>query len=110
MGLEHLNAGFLLHVLNEQSEFNELNTPGIRSSMDRWWANCVRDREERHAIRRLIRRVRSGDDDFVFTREMYERYIAERGGAGSQGGRAVADERAEEEEERSGVAETLEGK
>ena len=36
LDLERLNAGFLLFVLAEQSEHGELNTPAIRSSMDRW--------------------------------------------------------------------------
>lgn len=71
MGLEHLNTGFLLHVLNEQSENNELNTPGIRSSMDRWWANCIRHEEERQRVREAIHKVRL-DRDFVFTRQQYE--------------------------------------
>ncbi|KAJ8080452.1 hypothetical protein PM082_017285 [Marasmius tenuissimus] len=52
LGLEHLNAGFLLHVLNEQSEYQILDTGGIRTSMDRWWANCIRNDAERRWIAR----------------------------------------------------------
>ncbi|TFK27735.1 hypothetical protein FA15DRAFT_635399 [Coprinopsis marcescibilis] len=72
LGLERLNYGFLLHVLNEQSEHDELNTQGIRGSMDRWWANCIRDDEQRDTIGKLIRKVRNPDNDYVFTREEYQ--------------------------------------
>jgi len=82
LGLERLNAGFLLHVLNEQSESNELNTPAIRSSMDKWWANCLRNEEERTWIGLTIRRVRSGDG-YVFTRDMYENALKRRHDTGS---------------------------
>ncbi|KAH9936620.1 opioid growth factor receptor conserved region-domain-containing protein [Fomitopsis serialis] len=58
LGLERLNTGFLLFILAEQSEHGELNTSGIRSSMDRWWANCVRNEEERKWIGEMIRNVR----------------------------------------------------
>ena len=78
MGLEHFNSGFLLHVLNEQSENNELNTPGIRSSMDRWWANCVRDEEERKAIHGLLQKVRSGEEGYTFTRSEYEKCMQDK--------------------------------
>ena len=70
MGLERLNAGFLLHVLNEQSEFDELNTSQLVNSMDGWWANCIRDNEEREWIGALIKKVRKGD--ITFTRKMYD--------------------------------------
>ncbi|KAI6099550.1 opioid growth factor receptor conserved region-domain-containing protein [Pisolithus croceorrhizus] len=73
LGLEHLNAGFLLHVLNEQSEHEELTTPFIRDSMDRWWANCIRNDREREWIRQVIARVRSRQ--LVFTRQMYENVL-----------------------------------
>ncbi len=78
MGLEHLNAGFLLHVLNEQSESHNLNTRGLCSSMDRWWANCIRNEEERLWIRRLIQKVRSAEDGYVFTRQDYEKALQSR--------------------------------
>jgi len=77
MGLERLNAGFLLHVLNEQSEHNTLSTPGLRSSMDRWWANCVRNDEEREWIGKMIRKVRD-EEEFVFSRELYEQAMSRR--------------------------------
>lgn len=82
MGLEHLNAGFLLHVLNEQSEHQLLDTPRFRSSMDQWWTNCVRNEEERNWIGKIIQSVR-GDDTFVFTREMYEAALCRREETGS---------------------------
>lgn len=75
-GLEYLNAGFLLHALNEQSEFNELNTQGFHSSMDRWWANCIRNEDERKWIGDIIRKVRAGG--YTFTREMYEEALDRR--------------------------------
>lgn len=73
LGLERLNAGFVLHVLNEQSEHAELKSPFICDSMDRWWANCIRDDYEREWVARLIARVRSGQR--VFTRQMYENVL-----------------------------------
>ena len=82
--MEHLNAGFLLHVLNEQSEQNKLNTTTITSSMDRWWANCIRDEDERAWIGELIRKVRT-DQDFVFTRELYEQALERRKETGKLG-------------------------
>ncbi|KAF8903124.1 opioid growth factor receptor conserved region-domain-containing protein [Gymnopilus junonius] len=86
MELERLNAGFLLHVLNEQSEENELNTRGICNSMDTWWANCLRNKEERTWIGALIRRVRSADENgFIFTREDYEEALRTRAETGQLG-------------------------
>jgi len=80
LGYEHLNHGFLLHVLNEQSEHGQLSTPFIRSSMDHWWANCLRGGRERDWINQRIASVRNKDVDepFVFTREMYEEAIDNR--------------------------------
>ncbi|KAF8555722.1 hypothetical protein OG21DRAFT_1507350 [Imleria badia] len=69
LGMEHLNAGFLLHVLNEQSENGTLNSASLRLSMDRWWASCMRDDHEREWVGQAIAKVRSGG---LFTREMYE--------------------------------------
>lgn len=83
LGLERLNAGFLLHVLSEQSEANELNSRGIRGSMDRWWANCLRNEEERSWIGDLIRRVR--EEAFLFTREDYEQALERRAQTGQLG-------------------------
>jgi len=76
-GYEYLNYGFLLHVLNEQSEHGQLNTSILRSSMDRWWANCVRRLRERDWINQKIATARDKDVDepFVFTRELYEEAI-----------------------------------
>ncbi|KAG7088309.1 hypothetical protein E1B28_012319 [Marasmius oreades] len=76
-GLEHFNAGFLLHVLNEQSEHRMLDAGAIRNSMDRWWANCIRDDAERNWIAEVTRKVRAGGQ-FVFTREMYEQALERR--------------------------------
>jgi len=89
LGLEHLNAGFLLHVLNEQSESDELNSSGIRSSMDRWWANCIRNDEEREWVGDIIRKVRGGG--YVFTREEYETALQRRtaGRMGEDSGTSV---------------------
>ena len=78
LGLERLNAGFLLHVLNEQSESSELKSRALQDSMDRWWANCLRDEGEREWIGAEIRKVRAAEgatsksEAFVFTREAYE--------------------------------------
>ncbi|KAJ7795600.1 opioid growth factor receptor conserved region-domain-containing protein [Mycena olivaceomarginata] len=81
-GFERLNAGFLLHVLNEQSESHALNNPGLRSSMDRWWANCIRNQEEREWVGGIIAKVR-GEDGYVFTREMYAAALDQRLRTGS---------------------------
>jgi len=82
MGLEHLNAGFLLHVLNEQSESHELNPRGLCNSMDRWWANCIRNEEERLWIRDLIQKVRFAEGGYVFTRRDYEKALQNRAKTG----------------------------
>lgn len=82
LGLERLSAGFLLHVVNEQSEHGKLLAPPLTNSMDRWWANCVRNEEEREWIGGLIQKVRS-ENDFVFTREMYEKALERRKETGS---------------------------
>lgn len=76
MGLEHLNAGFLLHVLQEQSSNDQLNAHHLKSSMDRWWANCIRNEDERAFIRELIAEVRSGEKKF--TKEMYHDLLERR--------------------------------
>ncbi|KAG6332813.1 hypothetical protein ID866_6277 [Astraeus odoratus] len=76
LGLERLNAGLLLHILNEQSEHAELKTPFIRDSMDRWWSNCIRDNHEREWIGRAITKVRAGQ--LLFTRQMYEKVLETR--------------------------------
>jgi len=78
VGLEHLNIGFLLHVLCEQSESGELDSSGIRGSMDRWWANCIRHEQTRRWIGTIIKQVRRGTDGDVFTREMYEDVMAKK--------------------------------
>ena len=83
MGLEHLNAGFLLHVLNEQSEHGKLYTHAIERSMDTWWANCIRNDEERAWVGETIRKVRNGD--LVFTRQMYEAALEQRKETGKFG-------------------------
>ena len=76
MGLEHLNGGLLLHILNEQSEHNTLVDGYLIGSMDRWWANCLRDQQERQVIREAITKVRSGE--MTFTREVYEATLKRR--------------------------------
>ncbi|TCD70882.1 hypothetical protein EIP91_001190 [Steccherinum ochraceum] len=81
MGLEHLNAGFLLHVLNEQSQFGQLRSSRLVGSMDDFWANCIRNDEEREWVGKLIRKVR--DDEFSFTRDLYEDAMKRRKDTGS---------------------------
>ncbi|GJE88832.1 opioid growth factor receptor conserved region-domain-containing protein [Phanerochaete sordida] len=83
MGLEHLNAGFLLHFLNEQSEHGQLAPFSLMSSMDRWWANCIRNDEERAWLGDLIEDVRNYTTNTVWTREMYERALERRKETGS---------------------------
>lgn len=85
VGLERLNAGFLLHVLNEQSENQQLLTRMLCSSMDRWWANCVRNEQERQTIAQLVRRVRQPTDGYVFTRDVYEKLLTDRATTGRLG-------------------------
>lgn len=82
LGLEYLNSGFLLHILNEQSESHELNSPGLCNSMDRWWANCIRNEEERLWVRDLIQSVRFAEDNCVFTRQDYEEALQNRAKTG----------------------------
>ncbi|KZT09395.1 uncharacterized protein LAESUDRAFT_723156 [Laetiporus sulphureus 93-53] len=89
LGLERLNAGFLLFVLSEQSEHGELDSTDIRSSMDRWWANCVRNEEEREWIGGAIRKVRAAISGGPFTREMYKEALERRKKTGSLGGETL---------------------
>jgi len=80
MGLEHLNAGFLLHVLNEQSEHGLLNSTALRSSMDRWWINCIRNEKERVWLNHVVASVRCAD--LRFEREVYEEVLKARKSTG----------------------------
>ncbi|OSX59953.1 hypothetical protein POSPLADRAFT_1183676 [Postia placenta MAD-698-R-SB12] len=83
LGLEHLNAGFLLFVLAEQSEHGKLDTNGIRGSMDRWWVNCLRNESEREWIAGVLWRARGGGEGGTFTRAMYEEALQGRKLSGS---------------------------
>ena len=53
--------------------------------MDRWWANCIRNDQERLWIRDVISKVRAGEDDFIFTRQAYEMALQTRARTGSLG-------------------------
>jgi hypothetical protein len=77
-GLEHLSIGFLLHVLCEQSESNRLNKNRLRDSMDDYWANCIRNEQDRQWIGSMIEKVRLGSDRYVFTRVMYKDVVEKR--------------------------------
>ena len=46
--------------------------------MDRWWANCIRNDEERQWIGETIRKVRLRSDDFIFTSDEYKKYLESR--------------------------------
>jgi hypothetical protein len=81
MGVPHLSAGFLLHILAEQSEHKELVSAALMSSMDRWWANCIRNEQERAWIGTHIASVRRSEA--TFTREMYEQALLRRKQIGS---------------------------
>jgi (p)ppGpp synthase/HD superfamily hydrolase len=50
-----------------------LDTPDIFNSMDRWWANCIRNRQVSESIRDLIRKVRK--EGYIFRREEYLREV-----------------------------------
>ncbi|KIO29999.1 hypothetical protein M407DRAFT_159547 [Tulasnella calospora MUT 4182] len=74
LGLEHLSAGLMLHVLNEQTEHGHLRTRTLMDSMERYWINCIRDEYERGWLNALVERVRSRQ--LNFDREDYKRVIA----------------------------------
>ncbi|KAF8746718.1 Opioid growth factor receptor (OGFr) conserved region, partial [Rhizoctonia solani] len=74
----HYTAPFVLHVLNEQSEHGLLNAPMLQNSLDKWWANCNRNQQERQTIQEIISQVRSKPNKWVFTRAMYEQMISSR--------------------------------
>ncbi|KAG8899221.1 hypothetical protein FRB99_006852 [Tulasnella sp. 403] len=76
LGIEYASAGFLLHLLCEQSSKDQLNTAGIKGSMDGWWVHCIRNEHERLWVTTLVEDVRSGKRRF--TREDYERVLAVR--------------------------------
>jgi hypothetical protein len=86
-GLEHFNAPFLLHILQEQSENSRLSTAQIRNSMDRWWSACIRNVEERLCVQSLIQAVRH--NEMTFRRKTYRRIIIGR----QQFGRLMSDAR-----------------
>ncbi|KAJ1303410.1 hypothetical protein OPQ81_011602 [Rhizoctonia solani] len=71
----HYAAPFVLHVLNEQSEHGLLSTPMLQNSLDRWWANCNRNDQERETIRDIITHIRDKSKKWVFTRATYEQMI-----------------------------------
>ncbi len=50
--------------------------------MDRWWANCVRNEEERRWINEAVQNVRA-HLDFVFTEEAYREALQRRKVTGS---------------------------
>jgi hypothetical protein len=50
--------------------------------MDRWWANCIRNEEERQWIGSLIKKVRNAEDGYVFSRQDYEKVISYRADTG----------------------------
>ena len=77
-GLERYNAGFLLFVLSERSGNNILRSDILVNSMDRWWANCVRNHEERAWINDTIQKARSGSAKFIFTNETYREALKRR--------------------------------
>ena len=81
-GLERYNAGFLLFVLAEQSAHQQLNTQTIRGSMDRWWANCVRNQDERKWINETIKKART-EPDFLFSEDAYRDALQRRQKTGS---------------------------
>ncbi|KAF8606923.1 hypothetical protein BDV93DRAFT_488864 [Ceratobasidium sp. AG-I] len=80
----HYAAPFVLHVLSEQSEHNLLNSLIIQNSLDKWWANCNLDEDERQAVQNLIKRVRAQgrstnqEKRWIFSRDIYETMIAGR--------------------------------
>jgi hypothetical protein len=45
--------------------------------MDRWWANCIRNKRTREWIGERIRNVRSRSNGYVFTRDMYKKALEE---------------------------------
>lgn len=51
--------------------------------MDQWWANCIRNEEEREWIAGMIKKVRTARDGYVFTREMYLGALERRSRTGS---------------------------
>lgn len=59
--------------------------------MDRWWANCVRNEDERKWIGDMIRDVREGEDG-VWTREKYVEALKRRKETGKLEEVSVVDE------------------
>lgn len=83
-GLERFNAGFLLFVLAEQSEHQKLLSRMLQSSMDKWWANCIRDDEERKFVNDSIARVRARVNPiYLFSEDMYRETLRRRRRTGS---------------------------
>ena len=70
----------LLFILVEQSENGELNRRELRSSMDRFWVYCMRDRDAQATVASAIKWVRG--EDGVLTMEGYRRMVERRQGEG----------------------------
>src|SRR5277367_473936 len=70
----------LLFILAEQSENGELNRRELRSSMDRFWIYCMRDRDAQATVANAIKWVRG--EDGVLTMDGYRRMVERRQGEG----------------------------
>ncbi|KAI5476950.1 hypothetical protein MNV49_007051 [Pseudohyphozyma bogoriensis] len=78
-GREYLNAPFLLWVLVEQAR-GELDSPGLKSSMDGYWRYCIRNDDEREWVVDRINKVRRGAE---WTEDMYKEALERREKTGS---------------------------
>ncbi|CCG84637.1 protein of unknown function [Taphrina deformans PYCC 5710] len=71
-GLERYNVPILLFFLVEHGK-RELNTRGLSSSLDNYWARCIRNNEARDFLAALIVDVRGGKP---LTQNEYQRILS----------------------------------
>lgn len=65
LGQQDYVPSIILFILAEQAENEELNNEVLKSSMDRFWVYCMRDREAQACVANAIKWVRDKDGEFT---------------------------------------------
>jgi Opioid growth factor receptor (OGFr) conserved region len=63
----------LLFILAEQSENGELDNRELKSSMDRYWVYCMREKQAQACVANAVKWVRNGDGEF--TMSLYRKIV-----------------------------------
>ena len=72
LGHQDYVPSFLLFILAEQSQYNNLNTLELSESMDHYWVYCMRERDAQHSVAKAVKWVR---DDGQFSMDVYRRMV-----------------------------------